>query len=313
MDADKPQFTDPQTIQTTAQEGDRFLIYSANVTDETEIRYSLEGDDAFAFDVDPVTGKVFIKNQDYEKPEDKDKNNNYEVTLKATDLAGNFSTMDLKITVVDKGEAGDLVIDLGEGRGQLINGMQVEGKWYYMWDQNKSGRITMDFDVGGQYDDRVSMDYLAETLMGLKPDENKFKGVDITESSRMFNVDGIKLLLPLSGSEMPSSWSSIMDTESKKGTGWSRNTAGWNTDPNSNVTYDDLLAIWDAHNGTSENKNISMNTTNIDQSDPLHQWVQGYWWSGDTFNNTHHGYASYLGQVGFDKNENYNFAVFQVL
>jgi hypothetical protein len=56
------------------------------------IIYTLEGDDATDFTIDPITGIVSMVARDFVKPEDADHNNDYEVTITATDSDGNFDS-----------------------------------------------------------------------------------------------------------------------------------------------------------------------------------------------------------------------------
>ena len=127
-----------------------------------------------------------------------------------------------------------MVISLGT-LGQLIKPVQVEGKWYYVWDRNSDG--THD---GADY---ITMDAL-ETLAGIG---------NIDESNRTFTLNGVQLRLPTDGL----AGSTLTSNGYQPGTSWSNAEPGWNTDPSSNVTYDDLAAIWDAFNGTGSGTNMT--------------------------------------------------------
>jgi large repetitive protein len=161
------------------------------------------------------------------------------------DIAGNSNTA----SAADNGQlynvtpAGQSVIDLGT-YGQLIEGVQVEGHWYYMWDRNKDGQIHS-ATING-LSDAVTMDYLESTFFGSST------GIVITESNRSFTINGINLKLPTDGI----SGATLTSSHFVNGTTWSNATSGWNTTLNSNAIYDDLAAIWDAFNGTSTGTNI---------------------------------------------------------
>ena len=130
--------------------------------------------------------------------------------------------------------AGQSVISLGT-LGQLIKPIQVEGHWYYVWDRNSDG-----IHGGG---DHITMDAL-ETLAGIG---------NIGESNRTFTLNGVQLRLPTDGLAD----STLTSGGFNRGTSWSNATLGWNTDPSSNATYDDLYAIWDAFNGTGSGTNMT--------------------------------------------------------
>ena len=62
------------------------------------VTWTLEGDDADDFSIDPDTGEVALSARDFEKPTDKDKNNIYSATVRATDEDGNTDTEAVQVT-----------------------------------------------------------------------------------------------------------------------------------------------------------------------------------------------------------------------
>ncbi len=62
------------------------------------VTWTLEGDDADDFSIDPDTGEVALSARDFEKPTDKDKNNIYSATVRATDEDGNTDTAAVQVT-----------------------------------------------------------------------------------------------------------------------------------------------------------------------------------------------------------------------
>ena len=62
------------------------------------VTWTLEGDDADEFSIDPDTGEVALSARDFEKPTDKDKNNIYSATVRATDEDGNTDTALVQVT-----------------------------------------------------------------------------------------------------------------------------------------------------------------------------------------------------------------------
>jgi hypothetical protein len=91
-------------------------IADANVKEDTEytsvtpalsgdtpigaVIFTLGGNDAAAFTIDPATGIVSMIARDYENPVDANVDNVYELTITATDEDGNFATENWTVTVV---------------------------------------------------------------------------------------------------------------------------------------------------------------------------------------------------------------------
>ena len=65
------------------------------------VLYSVSGADAEEFIVNPKTGVVYLDYKDFENPTDANKDNVYEVTLTATDEAGNYDSKSWKVTITD--------------------------------------------------------------------------------------------------------------------------------------------------------------------------------------------------------------------
>jgi hypothetical protein len=65
------------------------------------VNYTLSGDDADKFTVNPLTGVVTMIARNYEAPADTGGNNIYNYTLTATDSGGNSDTQDVAVTVTD--------------------------------------------------------------------------------------------------------------------------------------------------------------------------------------------------------------------
>ena len=105
--------------------------------------YSLSGADAGKFLIDN-TGKLYANAaMNFEAPSDAGANGVYDLTVTATNAYGS-DTLGVSLTLKDvlqESTAGQGVINLGAGNGQLINGVQVDGQWYYFWDKNGNGKI----------------------------------------------------------------------------------------------------------------------------------------------------------------------------
>jgi hypothetical protein len=166
--------------------------------------------------------------------------------------------------------AGERVISLGGSNGNLIAPVQVEGKWYYFWDISGDGNAGVS---GGSFNggsDQVDHNYL-DGIFKYDINSNLNPGSDTTDTYRFATLNGVKLALPKAGT-----WSrntSMNDTELSMG---SVNNLARDGVPNSNVAYDDLAAIWDAHNSgpnTSGVPGLNLNASNASQG-----WVPtGYW------------------------------------
>ncbi|MEM6589733.1 MAG: Hint domain-containing protein [Pseudomonadota bacterium] len=115
-----PDVTGPATID--VDENVTGVIGDFDATDPDagdNVTFSLTGDDAALFDIDPATGELsFITPPDFENPGDADGDNEYEVTVVGTDNGGLTDEQDVVITVGDVLEA-DGIVD-GEEDGELM-------------------------------------------------------------------------------------------------------------------------------------------------------------------------------------------------
>jgi hypothetical protein len=211
----------------------------------------------------------------------------YLLSVKVADLAGNFSA-ESPVAIALTVERPAPVISLGVGKGQLINGVQVEGKWFYAWDKNADGTLS-------SLNDAITLDGLATTFLG-----SGKSGADFTAVDRTFTANGVRLALPTVGIDTPPATSTQMN-----GTAWSKSSFRSSSTPNSNPTYDDLLAVWDAFNGTSTGQNGLGVPPGWD--------ANLAYWSANATSGANHYVANMHGVVDINSNLNQNFAVFQVL
>lgn len=131
--------------------------------------------------------------------------------------------------------AAEPIIDLGS-LGQLIAPVQVEGKWYYHLDRDGDGTTAGDvFTKDGDSTDVANPHSLSEIYDLFKQDVNGVAGPSTNDTYRYATVNGVKLALPTLGT---GATEGLMDGTSL-------------ADPSqTNPSYDDLSAIWDAYNGT---------------------------------------------------------------
>jgi hypothetical protein len=205
------------------------------------------------------------------------------VSVKAnafTDLAENVNDNDSPIVAEDQ----DYSVIVVDGLGRLINGVQVEGNWYYVFDRNADGLHTSA--------DIWSMTNIEKTFYGNPA------GLAITETKRQVVLDGVTLLVP---------------TDGRTGTtiGGATFVAGTSVDDPSenNPTYSDLAAIWDAFNGSS---------TGTGAAGVPPGWASGIYWtatpSGGSGATNHHGRLNLTnGYINNNEDALENYVVFQVI
>ena len=125
-----PVFTSGSTGTVAENAATSVTAYDATADADSGITYTFGGgaDDAL-FDINASTGVVTFKaSPNYEAPTDAGANNVYNVTVRATDAAGNVTDKAVAITVTDANEAP--VIDIS---GNVVN---TDLSWTDMWSQS---------------------------------------------------------------------------------------------------------------------------------------------------------------------------------
>lgn len=103
-DTNAPVFEDGTPEPLDENSGVGAIVFRAVANDDSgdSVVYSLSGDDANAFSVDPKTGVVTInENADFESKE------KYKFNIIATDSSGNIATKPLKLNIADVKDTGD--------------------------------------------------------------------------------------------------------------------------------------------------------------------------------------------------------------
>jgi len=213
----------------------------------------------------------------------------YLLSVKVADLAGNFS-VESPVVIALTVDRPASVIGLGAGKGQLINGVQVEGKWFYTWDKNADGNLSSTSDL-------VSLDDLATTFLGVGKSGSDFT---VAEIDRTFVINGVNLALPTLGVNSAPAPSTQMN-----GTVWSSSSFRSSSTPGSNPTYDDLLAVWDAFNGKGTGQN--------DPGVPRGWDANLAYWTANAASGQNHYVANMNGVIDVNTHATQNFVVFQVL
>jgi hypothetical protein len=254
-------------------ENGKGVVYTAVANDvdaTTTLAYSIGGTDVSLFNINASTGAVSFKSSpDFEKPADAGKNNVYDITVTASDGVLSSNTQAVAITVTDVlVEPGQSVIDLGS-YGKLIAPVQVDsGNWYYFWDMSGNGVAG---NTGGSLNGGVDttthnvIDGLFnKDINGIA--NNLIKNFDgnfgTTDTYRYATLNGVKLALPTSGI--------VGAAGQQAGTAVGDATTAGNGSNALNAKYNDLLAIWDAYNGTTTGTNLSGTPPN---------WQSNNYWS----------------------------------
>ena len=254
--------------------------YDATADGDVGVSYSLSGTDSALFNINTGTGAVtFIAPPNYEAPADAGGNNLYDFTVTATDGSGNTTDQAVALTVTNVGEAGDTVIDLGAD-GKLIAPVQVEGNWYYYWDRSGDGTSANTGGLNG------GLDYTThDVLDGIFTEDingSTGGGGNTTDTYRYATLNGVHLALPTAngGTAYPNGINA-----NQPGTAY---TDAGATSNGTTSSYNELLAIWDAYNGTGTGTNIN--------GTPSGWQAYGYWSatpsaSGHAFVYLYYGYV----------------------
>ena len=169
---------------------DPVATFSASDEDDDAIEWTRTGDDAAAFEIDEdASGNgvlTFKKVPNYESPGDKNKNNVYLVTVKASEA----SSLDVEITVTDKDEDGKVTLsqpqpqvgrsltaeltdpdaDVADERWQWSRGSSSNGPWTEIDDAISPSRPPVTDDLGMYlqatvtYDDKFGTDKTASKV-----------------------------------------------------------------------------------------------------------------------------------------------------
>jgi len=115
LDTTAPAFSSNPNTSVNENTGAGSVIYTAATSDASNVTYALTGGpDAGLFSINSITGQVTLNfRPDYEAPADSGRNNVYNYTITATDAAGNQTTQDAALTVLDVPERPTLVVTQG--------------------------------------------------------------------------------------------------------------------------------------------------------------------------------------------------------
>jgi hypothetical protein len=215
----------------------------------------------------------------------------------AKDTSGNAATTDARadgVLTPSAFVAGDAVIDLG-AYGKLIAPVQVEGAWYYYWD--RSGDGTGSLNGGVDYTTHNVLDGIFTSTLSEVNAGTTGTGADTTDLIRYATLNGVKVALPTAngGEAYPQGINAFQSGTSYSDAGASTNgTTG---------TFNELLAIWDAYNGTG---------TWLNDDGTPSGWQADDYWSA-TPSASGHAYVTLFGGAVGDSGAGYGYVALQVL
>jgi hypothetical protein len=233
LDETRPVFTSGNTASVFEGILTTTTVYDANATDDVAVtHYSLAaGGDNDLFNINSSTGVVTFKAVPSVVADTV-----YNITVNAHDSVGSTAQA-VAVTVKDLPTAPAL--SLGTW-GQLILPVVVEGKTYYVWDRNANGSHGGSGDIFSHTE--LSNIFRYDVNGVLETAGNAVDYVGITDNTyRYATLNGLHVALPTYGGAL---------------TGFNASTVGYrpgtavNSGAGNNPTYDDILAIWDAHNGS---------------------------------------------------------------
>ncbi len=98
-----PEFRSGSPNSFTYRENSTSSLYTYRATDPegADVSWGLSGTDADAFQISKDGELTFANAPDYEEPEDRDRDNDYQVIVGATDETGNTARLEVTVTVVN--------------------------------------------------------------------------------------------------------------------------------------------------------------------------------------------------------------------
>jgi hypothetical protein len=188
---------------------------------------------------------------------------------------------------------GDAVIDLGAGNGQLIAPVQVEGKWYYFWDRNGDGTS----EEGGDFLNHNILDEIFK--FDINGNERPAGVTETNDTYRYATINGVLVALPTSNGGLPLLTSGGGATNQTPTSVDSAQTI--------NPAYDDLMAIWDAFNGSG-----TVNTSGV-SGVPSGWALSSYWSATRVAANVHDQVTLSTGHAGQEQDSSALFVALEVV
>lgn len=209
-----------------------------------------------------------------------EQNETVKINLSAPSNATLSSTAaSASLTIEDDDLAGKSDIDLGPEYGKLIEPVNVDGHWYYYWDRSGNGTTSDTQGTGYLHNsDMLAHDEL-DKIFTQDVNGAVGGGGNTDDTYRYATLNDVRVALPTVG------------VEANRSNYFPGTTVGGPSPSQGSVMinpqYDDLLAIWDAYNGSDMNQ--------FTMGAPQTWGTDYYYWSASSLSPTEH----YL--VGFDK------------
>ena len=304
-----PIFTSAATATLAENTPTSTTAYDATADGDVGVTYTLSGTDAALFNIAAATGLVTFKaSPNFEAPADAGANNIYDFTVTATDASNNATAKAVQLTVTDVAEGaytlGQNVIPLGTA-GNLIKPVQVEGKWYYFWDRSGdlSSANTGSLNGGVDYTTHDVLDGIfkfASDFTTINPTYavGNPAADDTTDTYRFATLNGVNLALPTAngGVAYPQGNNAYQNGTSYTDAGLSTN--------GTTSSFNDLLAVWDAYNGSGTIPAINGTPAG---------WQAGFYWSATPSASGHAHVSLYTGSVLDYYDSSYGYVALQVL
>ena len=277
-----------------------YTVTASDADANAVLTYSIAGADASLFTIDALSGAVrFMAAPNYEAPGDAGHNNVYDICVTASHGSQSSAAQDVAITVTDVVEAslaGQAVIDLG-AYGRLIAPVQVDGgNWFYYWDRSGDGTDANLGSLNGGLDS-TTHDVL-DSIFNQNINGVVGGGGNTTDVYRYATLNGVHLALPTVGGQSSSPYGAGGINNYQPGTPVGSSPASTGSTAVNSI-YSDLLAVWDAYNGTGTGTNI--NGTPAD-------WQANGYWSATPWASGHATVGLYDGYV-FPLSDTYNTCV----
>lgn len=231
--------------------------------------------------------------------------------LYTADAEGNLSAVASDTVVVSNTSTTAMSLNAGTADtdyGNLIAPVYVDKNWYFAWDLNGDGTQNTTQDTSGKFNHDGSTanasgtgyqrDFMTHDVLdgifrydsagNLETSANAVGAVGDTDNTFRFgSLNGVKLALPTIGNGE----TTATTFGHAAGTATDNNPAG-----ETNLTYDDLLAIWDGHNGSGTGTNVGGTPSG---------WLSADFWSATPFQAGHAELFFFDGYVNLSTYANY--------
>ncbi|MGM0590072.1 MAG: PKD domain-containing protein [Halobacteriota archaeon] len=201
VDSVDPTFKAGASNSTSIAEGSTGTVLDVEADDDagsnydTGVSYSLGGDDAGFFSIDTTTGEVALDSPlDFESPSDTDANNDYELTVTATDDASNSNQQTLTVSITDLNEDPTLSKNSGLTVDEGANARAITTATLSATDPEGDALtydVTSGVNHGTLFIDGTGAGSADGTLDGEAPiGTGTFTQVDINKGALLYSHDG---------------------------------------------------------------------------------------------------------------------------